>query len=224
MKRIFITIAFFMLSTGLFAGEAWNNHLGFGWRLPTKLTLHSETKGYENLKMSWQTGLNLSYTGVLMSNGFSVRAIVDQCFTASNLEIADPDSRISSFPGFAGDVLAGIGWAPVRNKKFFFGFYGMLGLDFAAFYYDTDYFWPSDSKVHRTQNVYYASFLPGVNATFIWTPTGEHFSLFATTTVAYSCPTKIFYEYDDGTGNVKTSCITRGGTKVIPAVGISWRF
>ena len=45
MKRIFITIAFFMLSAGLFAGEAWNNHLGFGWRLPTKLTLHSETKG-----------------------------------------------------------------------------------------------------------------------------------------------------------------------------------
>ena len=175
MKRIFITIAFFMLSAELFAGEAWNNHLGFGWRLPTKLTLHSETKGYENLKMSWQTGLNLSYTGVLMSNGFSVRAIVDQCFTASNLEIADPDSRISSFPGFAGDVLAGIGWAPVRSKKFFFGFYGMLGLDFAAFYYDTDYFWPSDSKVRRTQNVYYASFLPVVNATFIWTPTGEHF-------------------------------------------------
>lgn len=224
MKRIIIGITFLMASAGLFAGEAWNNHLGFGWRMPTGLTMHNETRDFENLKMSWQTGLNLSYTGVLMSNGFSVRAILDECFTTSNIDIKDPDSKISSLPGFNTDVLVGAGWAPVRNEKFFFGFYGMLGLDFAAFYYDTDYFWPSDSKVRRTQNVYYASFLPGVNATFIWTPTGEHFSLFATTTVAYSCPTKIFYEYDDGTGNVKTSCITRGGTKVMPAVGISWRF
>lgn len=224
MKKFFILMTFFMLSAGLFAGEAWNNHLGFGWRLPTSLTLHSESKDYENLKMSVQTGLNISYTGVLMSNGFSVRAIVDQCFTTSNLDISDPDSRISSFPGLTCDILLGAGWAPVRTKNLFFGFYGMIGCDFTLFYYDTDYFWPSDSKVRRTQMAYYASLLPALNATFAWTPTGEHFSLFATVSVAYSCPTKIFYEYDDGNGNVKSSSLTRGGTKVIPAVGISWRF
>ena len=70
MKKICLILAFFMLSAGLFAGEAWNNHLGFGWRLPTGSTLHNETRGYENLKLTWQTGINLSYTGVLMSNGF----------------------------------------------------------------------------------------------------------------------------------------------------------
>jgi len=224
MKRIIIGITFLMASVGLFAGEAWNNHLGFGWRMPTSLTMHNETKDYENLKMSVQTGLNLSYTGVLMSNGFSVRAIIDECFTTSNLDIRDPDSKISYFPGFNTDVLVGAGWAPVRNKNLFFGFYGMLGCDVSAFYYDTDNYWPSDSEAHRTQRVYYASFLPAVNATFVWTPTGDHFSLFATATVGYSCPTAIFYEYDDGNGNKKTSSITRGGTKVIPAVGMSWRF
>ena len=224
MKKIYGILAFLMISASAFAGDAWNNHLGFGWRLPTSLTLYSETKNYENLEMSWQTGINLSYTGVLMSNGFSVRAAVDYCFTASNLTISDPDAQVSSFPGFTCDLLFGAGWAPVRTKNFFFGFYGMLGCDITLFYYDTDGFWPSDSKVHRTQEVYYASFLPALNATFIWTPAGDRFSLFATASVAYSCPTKIFYEYDDGTGNVKSSSITRGGTKVIPAVGISWRF
>ena len=224
MKKIFIFTALFMISSGLFAGEKWKNHLGFGWRLPTGMTLHNETTGYENLKMSWQTGLNLSYTGVLMSNGFSIRVIVDECFTTSNLEIADPDSQVSSFPGYNSDILFGAGWAPIRNKNFFLGFYGMLGCDISAFYYDTDGLWPSDSKVRRTQRVYYASFLPAVNATFVWTPTGDHFSLFATTSVAYSCPTKIFYEYEEGSSSEKTSSITRGGTKVIPAVGISWRF
>ena len=105
MKKFCIFTAIFMFSAGLFAGEAWNNHLGFGWRMPTGLTMHNETRDYENLKMSWQTGLTLSYTGVLMSNGFSVRAIIDECFTTSNIDIKDPDSKISSLPGFNTDIL-----------------------------------------------------------------------------------------------------------------------
>ena len=43
MKKIFALAAMFLIGMSAFAGEAWKNHLGFGWRIPTGITL-SETQ------------------------------------------------------------------------------------------------------------------------------------------------------------------------------------
>ena len=219
MKKIFALIITAMICVSAFAGEAWKNYLGFGWRLPTSTTMHVQKSGYDNLKMT-QSGLDLGYTGVLMSNGFSVRALIDLNFSTSNIDITDTDSELSTFPGLNMTYLIGAGWAPIRNDHFFFGFYGMLGFDFSVFAYDTSWF---SSSISKKDAYAYFAFLPAVNATFVWTPV-KTFSLFATATVGYACPTFILHETKTNGSDSTDSYLTTGGAKVIPTIGICWKF
>ena len=220
MKKVLIIAAALFISASAFAGEAWNNHLGFGWRLPSPTTMHTEKADWENLNM-WQSGIDFQYTGVLMSNGFSVHAMVDYAISNSNYD-TKPGAELSSLWGLNGDLLVGAGWAPIRTKELFFGFYGMIGYDFTIVCYDSEAF-DSDKTIYKDY-VTYGAFLPAANATFVWTPK-KTFSLYATASVGYNCPTVIYREQEVGTaGKIKTKTISRGGVKVIPAVGISWKF
>ena len=220
MKKLLIIAVSLALGTSAFAGEAWKNFLGFGWRLPTSSTMYAEKQGYENLKMSVQTGIDASYTGVLMSNGFSVRALIDTNFSNSNVDTL-PGSEISNLVGINQDLLIGAGWAPIRTDVFFFGFYGMIGYDLTVVTYDSSVFNSKDPKYKQT--VYYVSFLPALNATFAWTPV-KCFSLYASASVGYNCPTFLHYENEIGDQKTDDKSISRGGVKVIPTVGICWKF
>lgn len=221
MKKLFIFVAALFISVSAFAGEAWKNFLGFGWRLPTSTTMYVEKSGEQNLKLPVQTGLNFSYTGVLMSNGFSVHAMTDFSFSTSNVDTL-AGSELSSLVGFNTDFLVGAGWAPIRTDMFFFGFYGMLGYDITAVGYDSSVF--DSNKPKYQQTVVYAAFLPALNATFAWTPV-KSFSLYATLSLGYNLPTFIFNEYEaNGKTKEETKTLSRGGVKTIPAVGICWKF
>ena len=109
MKKILVIAASLLLSTSAFAGEAWKNYLGFGWRLPTSSKMYAEKQDFENLKMSVQTGIDVSYTGVLMSNGFSVRALIDTNFSNSDVDTL-AGSELSNLIGVNQDLLIGAGW------------------------------------------------------------------------------------------------------------------
>lgn len=220
MKKVLIIAAALLMSASAFTGEAWNNHVGFGWRLPSPSTMHTEKKDWENLKM-WQSGIDLQYTGVLMSNGFTVHAMIDYAISNSNYDTR-PGAELSSLWGFNTDLLVGAGWAPIRTKELFFGFYGMLGYDITVLGYDSESF-DSDKTIYKDY-VGYMAFLPAVNATFVWTP-AKTFSLYATASVGYNCPTVIYRELESGGHDKeKFKSLSRGGVKVIPAVGISWKF
>ncbi|WP_027728196.1 hypothetical protein [Treponema sp. C6A8] len=219
MKKLLGIAAALLLSTSAFAGEAWKNFIGFGWRLPTSTKMHAEKQGFDSIKMPVQTGIDLTYTGVLMSNGFTVRAFIDNNFSNSNVDTPE-GSELGYLIGFNQNLLMGAGWAPIRTDMFFFAFYGMLGYDLTVVTYDSSLF--DSNKAKYTDTVYYASFLPAVNAYFAWTPV-KVFSLYASATVGYNCPTFLFRETEKDNIKTDTKSLSRGGVKVIPTVGICWK-
>ena len=234
MKKIFALTSMLLIGVSAFAGEAWKNHLGFGWRLPTGMALSETQKNSDwDLKMPVQTGLDVTYTGVHMDSGFSVRAFIDYDISSSNVPPINPDDDYNLY-GINFDVALGAGWAPVRNKFFLLGFYGILG-------FDATYLFDSDASVTigngssvTTEVISYGSFFGGGNATLAWTPLGKRFSLYGSATVGYNFPgivnseVETRYEPADGSNASSTRYADTkkvfGTVKVIPAVGISWRF
>ncbi len=239
MKKIFIFALILLTGIYAFAGDAWNNHVGFGFRIPTGMAVseyHGDTDW--KLKMPFQTGLDISYTGVHMRSGFSVRGFMDYNLTTSNIGSINPKIN-DNVIGFNFDGALGLGWAPVRNDYLLLGFYGMAGIDFSTF---TDVCIErnesqdkkKDSNYLKTiQRYSYTTFLVGGNATAIWTPTGNRFSIFGSATVGYNLPglfessTKITRNKakdDDDDLDFYDEYYTTGTLKIIPTIGISWRF
>ena len=95
------------------------------------------------------------------------------------------------------------------------------GYDFTVVGYDSSAFSTNGPKYKQT--AYYAAFLPALNATFAWTPV-KTFSLYATATLGYNCPTYIHYETEIGDQKTEDKTLSRGGVKFIPSVGICWKF
>lgn len=209
-----------------FAGEAWKNHVGFGWKVPTGITVSGVNDNKDwNLKMPVQTGIDFSYTGVHMKSGFSVRGFMDYNISTSN--IASKKSKDDDLIGFNYASALGAGWAPIRNDNFFFGFYGMFGIDMTVFN-DT---YPAPITGNTTiESSCYGSILMGGNATFIWTPSGKRFSVFGSATAGYNLPGVFLYSKETSSSNSSSpakdsdSWSVTGSFKVIPTIGISWRF
>jgi hypothetical protein len=234
MKKIFALAAMLLIGMSAFAGEAWKNHLGYGWRVPTGITLSETQKNSDwELKMPVQTGLDVTYTGVHMDSGFSVRAFMDYNISSSNIQPINPNDDYNLY-GFNFDVAMGAGWAPVRNKFFLLGFYGILG-------FDMTHLLDSDASVKigngsaiTTEVISYGSFFAGGNATLAWTPFGGKFSFYGSATACYNFPgivnseLETKYEPMDGSeaSTTKYSDMKKvfGTVRIIPAVGISWRF
>ena len=231
MKKICIFVTTLLIGMSAFAGEAWKNHVGFGWKVPTGITVSgiNDNKDW-NLKMPVQTGIDFSYTGVHMESGFSVRAFMDYNLSTSNLASMNP--KDTDLIGFNYTSALGAGWAPVRNNNFLLGFYGMLGFDMSIF--PETYSDPAEGNTQNSITVTYgygALFL-GANATFIWTPTGKRFSIFGSATAGYNLPGIILYNKEDvasarnrsTTDKLSDYWYVSGSFKVIPTLGVSWRF
>ena len=43
MKKICIFVTTLLIGMSAFAGEAWKNHVGFGWKVPTGITVSDDT-------------------------------------------------------------------------------------------------------------------------------------------------------------------------------------
>ena len=239
MKKIFALAAMLLIEVSAFAGEAWNNHLGFGFRAPSGMTVSDLNDDADwKLKMPIQTGIDFTYTGVHMASGFSVRGFMDYNLSSSNIESIDPKNH-TKLTGFNFDSALGLGWAPIRNKFLMLGLYGIAGVDFSIFP-DTyvvklgtsnknDDLGTISTVVTHT----YLSFFAGGNATAVWTPFGKRFSLFGSATVAYNLPGLFEVSTSTTTSSLKDDSRTvdysdkynaSGALKIIPALGVSWRF
>ena len=239
MKKIIIVSSLLLIGMSAFAGEAWNNHLGFGFRGPTGITV-TEAKDDSDIKfkMPIQTGIDFTYTGVHMKSGFSVRGFMDYDLSSSNLESINPrnDSKLT---GFNFDSAIGLGWAPVRNKFLLLGIYGIAGVDYSIFP-DTYTEKLGSTKTNEDLGTVttvithsYMSLFTGGNVTAVWTPFGNRFSIYGSATVAYNLPgicevttstTTTTLKDDARTVNNSDRYDVTGALKVIPAVGVSWRF
>lgn len=234
MKKIIVLASMFLIGMSAFAGEAWKNHLGFGWRVPTGMVVSDTNKDSDwELKLPVQSGLDLTYTGVHMASGFSVRAFMDYNITSSNVPPINPNDDYNLY-GFNTDIAIGAGWAPVRNKFFLLGFYGIVGLDF-TYLFDTDTSVKvTDASVIQTEVVSYASAFVGGNATLAWTPVGGRLSVYGSATACYNLPGLVTYDFETryepiNNGEPRSTKVSDtkkvfGAIKLIPSVGISWRF
>ena len=200
MKKILIIAAALLIGANVFAGDAWANHTGFGWRLPTGITVtRTDSNSSAEFKMPVQTGLDVTYTGVHMASGFSVRAFMDYNLTSSN--IASMENANNTLYGFNFFGALGAGWAPIRSKFLLLGVYGMFGMDLSVF---PDATGNVDSNKFAaaavSKAIGYASIFLGGNATVIWAPFGGRLSFFASATAGYNMP---------GAVNVQTETIAK---------------
>ncbi len=232
MKKIIIVTSLLLIGMSAFAGEAWKNHVGFGLRLPTGMSADISNKNTDwELKMPVQTGIDLTYTGVHMKTGFSVRGFMDYNLSSSNITAMNPDN--TDLYGLNIDAGIGAGWAPIRNKFLLLGLYGVLGLDMSYFPdAAADIKLDSTTTVANTVMYTYGTAFVGGNATLIWTPLGGRFSIFGSATAAYNLPSiySVEYEtrYEYARDTQKTTKADRfdvsPAVKIIPTIGLSWRF
>lgn len=239
MKKIFISALILLTGMAAFAGDAWNNHVGFGFRIPTGMSVYEYNGNTDwKLKMPLQTGIDISYTGVHMKTGLSVRGFMDYNLSTSNIDRINPNNN-EKVIGFNFDGALGVGWAPIRNDYLLIGFYGIAGIDctilpdlYVERHEKTENNKLSDST-KTVQSYAYTAFFAGGNATAIWTPTGNSFSIFGSATVGYSLPGVCEISNKIKTKNSKDKSdkeyysdeyYTTGALKVIPAVGVSWKF
>ena len=236
MKKNLIFALILLTGMSAFAGEAWNNHVGFGFRGPTGMTISEYNSDRDwSLRMPVQTGIDVTYTGVHMATGLSVRGFMDYNISLSDIKRINP-KHDDNVLGFNIDGAIGIGFAPVRNDYLLLGFYGMAGVDFTVFpdaYIETSDKKKDSGSTKTIQNYAYEACFVGGNATAIWTPTGNRFSIYGSATVGYNLPglfeasTKIkkYNSRDDSEKETyKDEFYTTGALKIIPSFGISWRF
>ena len=238
MRKIIIFASILLIGVSAFAGEAWNNHVGFGFKVPTGMTVSEIDNNSDwKLKMPVQSGIDFTYTGVHMASGFSVRGFMDYNLSTSNIGSIDPKNNAKLY-GFNFDSAVGLGWAPIRNKFLLLGVYGVAGIDYSLFpdtyTVKTDSTKKDDIGTITTVLTHnYMSFFAGGNATAIWTPFGNRFSIFGSATVAYNLPgvyelttstTTTTLKDDSKTVQYTDKYDASGALKVIPAVGVSWRF
>lgn len=237
MKKYLIFALILFTGMSAFAGEAWNNHVGFGFRAPTGMTI-SEYNGDSDwsLRMPAQTGIDISYTGVHMDSGLSVRGFMDYNISLSDIKRLNT-KHDDNMIGFNFDGAIGLGWAPVRSRFLTLGVYAVAGVDHTTFPdANIERHESSDKRKESIKTVQcssYTAFFVGGNATAIWTPTGNRFSVFGSATIGYNLPgvfetstttTKNLFKDDSDIDHYKDEYYTTGALKVIPTIGFSWRF
>ena len=231
MKKILGLLTALLLSAVAFAGSGWNNYLGFGWRIPTGTSLTVTEDGLPDdteINMPLQTGIDFSYTGVNSKNGLSARAMADFNVTTSDITGLDGEN----ISGFNMDFLLGLGWAPIHSKSLVLGIYGIAGMDIVSFQDSSSTDTVASSKISTKNNWGYAAFIAGGNATLIWAPLANRFSIFASVTMGYNFPSSVKKENETKTtilGNTTTttsssSVDVSGAFKFIPSICVSWRF
>ncbi len=234
MKRFFVFVASLLLTLNLFAETSESlihHHAGLGWRIPTETFVRkNDPKLIKDLDMPFQTGLDFSYLGLIRGNGVSVRVLLDAGYSSSNIDKINSSGKKenSGVDGAFFDFLFGFGWTPVRSDYFLFGFYGMFGFSEANFSHSQKYTFLK-KKYEDSFTYTYLTPMAGLNCTFIWSPFGRTFSVYASVTAAYNFPNDMKIETKQVVGgtttiNQKRNYAVDGSFRVLPSVGIGWRF
>lgn len=209
MKRCLILISALLLGCATVSAKKFTNIVGGGWRLPTKFSISSNSNVFGDIDYGVQTGFSADYMGYF-DNGIGFRAFFDAGFTEASLK-NDEKKQNSAMA----DVAIGAGYVPLRTDKFALGFFGIIGADAEIISYEKN-----SKKYHYD---YTAAFC-GINSTFVFTPKNM-FSFYGSVTGCSLLPASIEnYEKVDNKKKNKISYSTEACFKIIPTVGICWKF
>lgn len=216
LALIFVVGSFAALSAG-----TWTNFAGFGWNLPMDETFTADDyNNGEEIVLENQTGLEGFFMG-FNQNGFAVKSSADINWSGINHEMNGVP-----YAGVNVNLQVGAGFAPLRSNSFTLALFGMVGLDASAFYsestrYDTAFNENITSKYTEGQIAY----MLGGNITAIYTPT-ESFSVFASCSVnRVTSGLYVFKaEFSDVYANSDDSYETNPTLKIIPTIGVCWKF
>lgn len=222
MKKI-IGIALILIfgSVAALSADTWTNIAGLGWNLPMDETFNAN--GYNNgedIVLENQTGLNAFYMGVHKC-GFAVKA-------DSNLNYSGINHEMNNVPyiGVNESIQIGAGFAPVHSENVTIALFGMAGLDVSAFYSTSSW---TDTAANEKITAEYeegqVAFMVGGNITAMYTPT-KHFSVFASCSVNRVLQGLYEFEADfsDVYADSEDTYITNPTIKIMPTVGVCWKF
>lgn len=222
MKKILgIVGALVFGSMAALSAEGWTNISGFGWNLPMDLTFTAdEYNNGEEVVLENQTGLELFYMG-FSEKGFAVKAAMDLNYSGINHEFDN-----TPFFGANVNIQLGAGYAPVHSEKFTLGLFGMIGLDASPFYSEsTSYDTAMHKEITSQYTEGYIGYMLGGNITAMFTPK-SNITLFASCSVNY-VTTGVYLvraEFSDIYANTENYLNTNGTVKVIPTIGMCWKF
>lgn len=222
MKKILgILITFAIGSMAALSAKTWTNIAGFGWNIPMDFSFTSnEYKNGEEIVLKNQTGIEGFYIGV-HKNGFAVKGAADVNFSGINHEM-----DLTPYTGINVNLQLGAGFSPWHSERFTFGIFGMIGIDASAFYAEkTAYNTQFSTTITSKYTEGYIGYMLGGNITTVYTP-ASCFSLFASCSVNYVTPGVYLFkaEYSDIFANSNNTFETNGTMKIIPTIGVCWKF
>lgn len=222
MKKILgLALTFAIGSMAALSAKTWTNNVGFGWNIPMDLSFNSnEFHNGEEILLKNQTGLELFYMGI-HSNGFAVKGSFDINYSGINHEM-----NYTPYIGINVNMQLGAGYAPFHSEKFTLGVFGMFGIDISSFYCEsTAYDNLAMKNITSKYTEGFGGYMLGANITAVYTPVST-FSLFASCSVNYVAAGAYLRkaEFSDVYANSEELFNTNGTVKVIPTIGISWKF
>lgn len=222
MKKILGIVATLVFgSMAALSAKTWTNVSGFGWNIPMELSFSSnEFNNGEEVVLKCQTGLEGFYMGI-HSSGFAVKGACDINYSGINHEMDN-----TPYLGINLNMQLGAGYAPFRSEKFTLGVFGMVGIDISSFYCEsTSYDSLANKNITSKYTEGFAGYLIGGNITAVYTPV-SCFSVFASCSVNYVTPGEYLRkaEFSDVYASSENVYSTNGTVKVIPTIGVSWKF
>lgn len=222
MKKILgIALILVFGSVAALSADTWTNIAGFGWNLPMEETFSANTyNNGEDIVLESQTGIQGFYMGT-HRNGLAVKADTSLNYSGINHEINN-----TPYIGVNETVQVGLGYAPINSGKLTLAVVGQAGLDVSAFYatmsrFDTQ----ANKKITEEYEEGFVSFMLGGNVTAIYTPK-SNFSVFASCSVNRVFPGVYVFKstFSDVYANTDDSYVTNATIKIIPTVGVCWKF
>lgn len=222
MKKIVVFAAVLVMSIAALSAKSWTNYAGFGWNLPMDLSVNVPNRSLaSDMYFENQTGLETFYMGI-KSNGFAVKAAFDLNGSGIN-ETMNGENYL----GVNENIQLGIGFAPLHEGNFTLAVFGMTGLDISAFYVKTTF---TDTVLNETSTMEYTqgyiAWMLGGNITASY-KVKKHLSVYASCSVYHlteglyvdKCETDSRYYADMEETNTADPTV-----KVIPTIGICWKF
>lgn len=222
MKKILgLALIFVLGSFAALSAGTWTSYTGFGWNLPMDETFTADSyNNGEEVVLENQTGLEVIYMGI-GQKGFAVKTSFDINYSEINHEMNGVP-----YTGANVNLQLGAGFAPVRSDRFTLALFAVAGLDASAFYSESTNF---DSAFSRDITSKYTEgqigAMLGGNITAAYTPS-KSFSVFASCSVNHV--TQGLYvltaEFSDVYANSEDTYETNTALKVIPTIGVCWKF
>lgn len=222
MKKIIgLTLIFVFGSFAALSAGTWTHFAGFGWNLPMDETFTADDYiNGEKVVLQNQTGLEVNYIGI-SQRGFAVK-------TSAGINYSEINHVMNNTPYMGANVnlQLGAGYAPLRSDRFTLALFGIAGLDDSAFYSESTNFDSTFSKdITSKYTEGQIGAMLGGNITAAYTPS-KSFSVFASCSVNRVVPGLyvLTAEFSDIYANSEDTYETNTTLKVIPTIGICWKF